>query len=181
MYFRAHTFSMCSSAASNKRSQLRNTVNVKNEPGRRHPQITLHVEKDVNAMTLQQSTWPQSLWHKQVVGHGHTCTTPWVSSSEQADPLTFMFCCEATPGILCWQYLRITIGLLFIAFVVVHVESHLTDLTMETSFMPILEKKKFKSLVQCQCFPGWVQKGVYFWCTAVTTLIWKTLQRNDCR
>lgn len=32
----------------------------------------------------------------------------------------------------------IAIGLLFIAFVVVHVESHLADLAVETSFMPIL-------------------------------------------
>lgn len=61
------------------------------------------------------------------------------------------------------QYLRVTIGLLFIAFVVVHVESHLADFTMETSFMPILgEKKFFLILVPFQFFPGWVQKGDFF-------------------
>jgi hypothetical protein len=41
-----------------------------------------------------------------------------------------------------WQDLRIAIGLLFIAFVVVHVESHLADLAVETSFMPILRRKE---------------------------------------
>jgi hypothetical protein len=51
--------------------------------------------------------------------------------------------CCATPGIPHWQYLRITIGLLFIACVIVHVESHLADFTMEASFMPILKKNKY--------------------------------------
>lgn len=50
--------------------------------------------------------------------------------------------CWATPGIAHWQYLRIAIGFLFIAFVVVHVESHLADLAMEASFMPILRREE---------------------------------------
>lgn len=50
--------------------------------------------------------------------------------------------CWATPGTAHWQYSRVAIGLLFIAFVVVHVESHLADLAMEASFMPMLRRKE---------------------------------------
>lgn len=36
----------------------------------------------------------------------------------------------------------VAIGLLLVAFVVVHVESHLANLTVEASFMPILRRKE---------------------------------------
>lgn len=35
---------------------------------------------------------------------------------------------------------RVAVGLLVVAFVVLHVQGHLTDLAVEASFMPVLEK-----------------------------------------
>lgn len=35
---------------------------------------------------------------------------------------------------------RVAVGLLVVALVVLHVQGHLTDLAVETSFMPVLEK-----------------------------------------
>lgn len=58
MHFRAHTFSVRSSAASNKCAPLCNTVSLKNEPGWRYTQIALHMKNDTHAMSLQQSPWP---------------------------------------------------------------------------------------------------------------------------
>lgn len=43
---------------------------------------------------------------------------------------------------------RAAVGLLLVAFVVLHVQGHLTDLTVETSFMPVLEKKHNIGLFQ---------------------------------
>jgi len=39
---------------------------------------------------------------------------------------------------MCVTHSRVTVGLLVVAFVVLHVERHLTHFTVETAFVPVL-------------------------------------------
>lgn len=171
MHFRAHTFSGCSSAASNKCFQLCNT------PKTDFVEDTHELPSTLRKTSIQP--WPSNrVPGPGVCGINKSLATalpaphPESGLQNKADPLAFLLGCRPTPGTLCWQYLRITIGLLFIAFVVVHVESHLTDLTMETSFMPVLKKKNVKVQYNASAFQDGYREGIFL-VHCRPTLIWK--------
>lgn len=131
------THSQCvSSAASNKGLQLCNTVTLKNQPGWRH-KLPCTLERQMSWWSSIKYMAPEYLaWTGNgLLPHLGDTVSPFFATGRW---LTFMHWCYATPGMPFRQYLRVTIGLLFIAFVVVHVESHLANFTMEASFMPIL-------------------------------------------